>query len=43
MSELLEKVMCDALLDVIKSLFIFEEAYLSLLPDYSDCSDCLSL
>ena len=43
MSELLEKLLFDALLDVFKLLSNFNEVYLSSLLDwfdYSDCSDC---
>ena len=36
----LEKLLLDALLDVFKSLSNFNEAYLSSLLDWSDCSDC---
>ena len=52
MLESLEKRVCDALLDVLKSLSNFNEVYLSSLldcfdcsdcSDYSDCLDCLSL
>ena len=38
MSESLEKLVCDVLIDVLKSLFKFNEAYLSSLCDYSNCS-----
>ena len=40
MLESLEKRVCDALLDVLKSLSNFNEVYLSSLLDCFDCSDC---
>ena len=39
----LEKLLFYVLLDVIKLLFSFNELYLPLLLDYSDCSNCSSL
>ena len=47
MLESFEKQLCDALLDVLKSLSNFNEVYLSSMldcfnyPDCSDCYDCL--
>ena len=45
MSESLEKLMCDKLIDVLKSLFNSYEVFLSSLldrSDFSNCFDCLS-